>query len=474
MRRSLFLLAPLGFAAFSFACEDDPTNPATNFPEAGAFDSAVDPRDSSTPPDAQPDSPATPKGVTVIATRRAGPASNITVLFHDATGAITETKKTGADGKATSVPSPTPAMATIIFGEGTITRRLLTWTAVADGDELPAIVPEDIAFGSVDVTLASEHDAGGGPVAYYSYVGSCDYYSSIGNEPWSSPVYGSCARGGGALLVRAVDDTDQTLAFAFKKPITLATDGGPVAASPGAWIAPVNVTLSVSNTTNSNGFGTFSQIAGTTVVRGRLSNHDRRPLGDTYSATFQGAGPTFADGYAASALFNGANASNERIIGRRFPTSTTSVTLDANTLPPELTGSSLDETDRRRPIAKWTGAMTSLKGGIVRLYYYDPTSDGATTGWTIVVPATATEVKFPALPASLESALPVPDGGLYSWDQSPKVAFADSTLLPDYGTFRKIQGVIFPTVDEDALLEDAVLPAAGDFKITSWYVNNNR
>jgi hypothetical protein len=67
-----------------------------------------------------------------------------------------------------------------------------------------------------------------------------------------------------------------------------------------------------------------------------------------------------------------------------------------------------------------------------------------------------------------------PPSGLNSWDASPKVAFADSTLLPDYGMFRKIQGVIFPTVDEDALLEDAVLPQAGDFKITSWYVNDNQ
>src|SRR5687768_15366792 len=99
MRRFLFLLAPLGLAAFSFACEDDPTgSPSAGFPEAGLGDTNRPPSDSSTPgQDAQPDGPVAPKGVTVIATGRTGPAANITVLFHDATGAITETKKTGAD-----------------------------------------------------------------------------------------------------------------------------------------------------------------------------------------------------------------------------------------------------------------------------------------------------------------------------------------------------------------------------------------
>lgn len=468
MRRSLFLFAPLGFAVFSIACEDDATNnPSPNLPEAGAFDSSRDPSDSSTQQDANPDAPVTPKGVTVVATRRTLPASNITVLFHDATGAITETKKTGADGKATSVPSPTPAMATIIFGEGTITRRLLTWTGVADGDELPAIVPEDLYIGNVDVTLAGAvPDAGA--AQFESFVGGCAYYAGFVIEPWSMPVYQGCVRGGGALLVRAADDGDQTVAFAFKKPITLDPDGGALAATTGAWVAPVNVNLTVSNTTNISGQGVFSQIASNTVFTSRGA------LGDTYSRAFQAAGPTFADGYNATASFAGASFSNQRIIGRRVPTSTTSVTLDANTLPPELTGSSLDEADKRRPIAKWTGSTTGLKGGIVRLYYFNPMADGETTGWTLVVPPTATEVKIPALPASLDNILPSPDAGASSWDASPKVAFADSTLLPDYGTFRKIQGIVFPTVDEDAQLEDVVLPQAGDFKITSWYVNNNR
>jgi hypothetical protein len=466
MRRSLVLLAPLGFAAFSFACEDDPlNNPSANLPEAGTFDSSRPPLDDSGIPqqDANPDAPVTPKGVTVIATSRTGPAANITVLFHDATGAITETKKTGADGKATSVPSPTPAMATIIFGEGTSTRRLVTWTSVADGDELPAIAPEQLDLGTIDVTLASVvPDAG--PSQFESYVGTCSHYAGFTTEPWTMGVDQFCARGGGALLVRASDDSDVPVGFAFKKPITLDTDGGALAVTTGTWVAPVTVNLSVSNTTNIGGTGIFSQIVGSTAFT------RRRGLGDTYSASFESAGPTFADAYNVTAAFPGTDSTNQRIIGRRVATNTTSVTLDANTLPPELTGASVDETDKHRPIAKWLGTMTSMKGGVVRLFYSNFDGDTyASTGWTIVVPSTATEVKVPVLPASLDTILPSPDGGVYSWDASPKVAFADSPLLPDYGAFRKIQGLVFPSIDENAELEDAVLPQAGDFKITTWH-----
>jgi hypothetical protein len=467
MRRSLFLLAPLGFAAFSFACEDDPqNNPSTSFPEAGTFDSGRPIDDSGRPPeDANPDAPVTPKGVTVLATSRTGPAANITVLFHDATGAITETKKTGADGKATSVPTPTPAMATIIFGEGTGNRRLVTWTSVADGDELPAVVPEeDLNLGQVEITLTGQFDAG--VYNYDSYVGRCYQYGGTGTEPWYISPYVGCARGGGALLVEAqdVDQSNKVVGFSFKKPITLDADGGTLAVTPGAWVAPVDITLAVSNTTSISGNGIFSQIAGSTVFA------KRSYLDDSFGATFPAAGPTFADAYNMAVTFPGSNPTNQRIIGRRFATNTTAVTLDANTLPPELTAASIDQADKHRPIAKWTGTMTGMKGGIVRIFYANFAGDAyATTGWTLVVPSTVTEIKAPMLPASLDPILPSPDAGVYTWDSSPTVAFADSTLLPDYGAFRKVQGLVFPLVDENADFEEAVPPQAGDFKITSWH-----
>ena len=86
-----------------------------------------------------------------------------------------------------------------------------------------------------------------------------------------------------------------------------------------------------------------------------------------------------------------------------------------------------------------------------------------------MVPATVSEVKAPALPASLDAILPSQDGGGSSWDSMPNVAFGDSSLLPDYATFRKVQGLVFPSIDENAGAEEAVLPQAGDFKITSWH-----
>jgi hypothetical protein len=179
-------------------------------------------------------------------------------------------------------------MATIIFGEGTGNRRLITWTAVADGDGLPAVVPETLDLGQVEVSLTAQFDAG--TYNYDSCIGRCYGYGSTGSEPWFISPYVGCARGGGALLVEAqdVDQQNKIVGFSFKKPITLDPDGGTLQVTPGGWVAPVDIALSVSNTTNISGLGIFSQIAGNTVFTKRAS------LGDTYAATFQGAGPTFA------------------------------------------------------------------------------------------------------------------------------------------------------------------------------------
>lgn len=462
MRRILFALAPLGLAAFSFACEDDSgSNPSANLPEAGAFDSNRPDFDSSRP-DAQPDGPVAPKGVTVVATGRTGPVANITVLFHDATGAVTESKKTGADGKATSVPSPTPAMATVVFGESTFRRRLVTWTGVADGDELPAVVPSDVDLGTVEVTLAGQPDAG--TFNYYSWVGDCQQYANAPSEPWTMNVSQNCARGGGALLVRAADFNENTVGFAFKKPITLVTDGGVAQVTTGGWVAPTKVTFSLTNTTDTTASAVFHQVANNTAFRSTGS------FNDAAKSELESAGPTFADAYNGAVVFSGANGNfnARRIIGRRVASATNALTFDAAQLPPEVTATEIDATDKKRPTAKWSGTMTGMKGGVVRLFYLDSMSNGATTAWSIVVPATGNEVKAPALPASLESILPSAEAGQSVWDNTPTAAFADSNVLPDYAAFRKIGGVLFPTVDEDASFEDAVLPAAGDYKITGY------
>src|SRR5688500_2575788 len=104
LRRSFVLLAPLTIAITGvFACEEDsPPGAEFNFPEAGGVDTNQPPlpgTDSSTKPDAPGDVVPKPTTVTVTITDRLGPKANITVVFHDASGAVTETRTTGNDGK---------------------------------------------------------------------------------------------------------------------------------------------------------------------------------------------------------------------------------------------------------------------------------------------------------------------------------------------------------------------------------------
>jgi hypothetical protein len=465
MRRFLFFLAPAGLAAFAFACEDDPTsNASVNFPEAGTVDSSRDPSDSSTP-DALPDSgPPSPKGVTVVVTGRSGPKSGITVVFHDAAGAVLETKQTGADGKATSTPVPTPAMATAVLG-GELSRQLLTWTGTEDGDELPAVVPEPGTLAELQITVPGEADGG---VTYYASVGGCRTSSTIANEPITLFVENYCFRGAGALLVEAADDSDFALAHTFKKPLAIPTDAGVAVVNglPAYTFNPTSVSVQVNGPANilEGAFVRLHEVANNTYFASRDQGFaGSTASATTYERTFKIAPATFTEAINVSAAFEGANT---RIIGKRAPVAAT-VTLDANALPPEITGSSYDQTNPKRPIAKWTGTMTGMRGGVIRLRFFDSQNEKA-TAWSIVVPATGNAVTAPALPASVDDLLPVPDSGV-AWEGSPEIIFADSSLLVSgYATFRKVQGVVLPALDNDATVDDTVLPNNGDFKITRY------
>lgn len=473
MRRSLFVLAPLGFAAFAFACEDDPTNTGgPNLPEAGTFDSDRPDFDSSTPvPDAQPDAPVTPKGVTVVVTGRSGPKSGVTVVFHDAAGAVLETKQTGADGKATSAPSPTPAMATAVLG-GDFNRNLLTWTGTEDGDELPAVVSEPGSIAVTNVTLPAWD---GGFATYYAKIGGCTQNTTIPDEPLTLYVDPGCFRGAGGILIEARDEGDNAVGHTFKKPIALVNDGGTVAIDglPG-YAVPATVAVQVTGPAAilEGAESILHTVAGNTIFpaygpdNGFMGNTGNNT---TYERVYKVAPATFTEAINAAVMFDG---TNQRIVGKRAPLAAT-VSLDANALPPELTGSSYDQTNPKRPIAKWTGATTGMRGGVVRIRFFDPTKDKATV-WSIVVPAAGTEVTVPALPATLDDLLPTPDAGI-TWNGTPEVIFADSTLLVSgYATFRKVQGLVLPAFENDATVKDTVLPANGDFKITRWYQSFDR
>lgn len=464
MRRFVVFAGPLVAAAFAFACEDDPSgSPGTQFPEAGAFDASRPELDSSLP-DAGPgpDAAGPPKPVTVYVTSITGAAvADVTVVFHDATGAVLETKKTDTFGNATSAVNPAIAMATVAFGQAFSDGELLTWTGVQGGDVLPVVAPARNTFARFDITIPGQFTGDGGPtVSYDAYIGGCRGSSTIPNEPITVYVDPYCYRGMGAVLVSGSNSAAEIVAHALKRPVTPATDGGTVAVTTDAWKSPpAAVTVSVTNTTDNSGRGWFQQIANQTVFP------QDKPLNGTQTSFRAASGP-FVDAYNAAVVFE--NGLSLRTIGKRVAPAAT-IALDAAQLPPALTDGTVDSTSPKRPKITWTGNMGPMKGGVARATWFDPSHE-STTHWSFVVPANNAangSVTAPALPPELDGAVPNADGGGTTWETAPEVIFVDSDLLPDYATWRKIQGVIVPfSLAGNGGVEQAVLPQNGSYRIS--------
>ncbi len=460
MRRSIVFFAPLAAAAFVFACEDDPSsNPSTSFPEAGAFDSSRPESDAGLPDADQPDTATGPKPVTVVVATRKGPKADVVVVFHDAAGAVIESKKTGPDGKAASGVSPLPAMATAILGD----RELLTWTGVQEGDVLPATVEDPSAIATYDVSLPGLSDAGA--TEYAAYVGRCSGFGH-GSAPIPVTVDEFCL-GAGAVLVHAVDPNGGPVAFASKKNVAGVTDGGTTAITAGAWAAPTNVVATVANPPVGFGRIKLTQIASSTLF-------PQMHFFEGSGSTFQVA-PGFADAIEVNVTIGGDDYGTQRVVGKRVAPAG-AVALDFAQALPELTEGAIANAAAapKRPTITWKGTTTAAKGGVVRFVYF-PSQSEMPTRWTMVVPPGTNSVQAPALPAgTLAATLPADDAGASAWQDDPEIVFADSDLLADYAAFRKVQGA-FIGADSQALeFDDVVLPQNGSVKITRYRFSPGR
>src|SRR4051812_20934073 len=104
MRKLVFLFAPATLALVALmACEQDSSGGGGQISFEGgstSFDAPPPTTVDGATPDATPDAPVVP-AVSVTVTSSRGPKAEVLVVFHDATGAVMETKVTGADGKAT-------------------------------------------------------------------------------------------------------------------------------------------------------------------------------------------------------------------------------------------------------------------------------------------------------------------------------------------------------------------------------------
>jgi hypothetical protein len=432
MRRSLALLpfAALTIAAVIVAACEDATleAPSLQLPDGALADVTTAPYDAAPQPDAgQPD--AAPLPVTVNVIGAAGPKSGVLVVFHDATGAVLESKETGADGKATSTGA-IPAMASALIAGGT-NRDIMTWTGVEPGDELLYRDPHDFPLiGMFDVTLPPfSLDVGASPTSYTAYTGDCGNFSE--SLTLSYALNADCLNARNAVLGSASDAFGNRLGYSTKKGQLASADGGAVAIATDPWAAPANVDVTIANAP-----APFSQLTLTQIADGAgfRSDYDREITNGSAFKVALG----FADALQANAFANNNQSGSWRGIAKRVSPSS-AIALDFATALPELTGSNLVATDARRPVITWTaaGSTAGADGGIVRVRFLGP--EDANYEWTIVVPPGQTSVTAPAMPNSAASFLPDADAGAGIFTVET-IGFAESDLLNGYAPFRRQQG----------------------------------
>ncbi|HVH46592.1 MAG TPA: hypothetical protein VM925_29830 [Labilithrix sp.] len=443
------------------ACENDSGvgGPSFSFDASLADFNAPPPNDGSTPTpsvDAAPDAPVVP-AVSVTVTGAGGPKSGVRIVFHDAAGAVIETKLTGNDGKATHVGTDA-GMASALLATGS-QRHIVTWTGVETGDDLQVRdgdSNEDV--GLYNVSLSSLFVDSGASI--YWVEGPCGGNSTYGTAA-ELPLRRGCTRAQNAVLATARTFSSTVTGHAFKKGNPGVTDGGTASITVGDWKEPSTLGLTIANLPVETSFDShLLEIAD----GAGFSNS----TGDTNGSnvTFKTA-TGFADAYQASIRF-GDFGGSEQSITRRFAPAAT-VELDYAGLLPSITDASLDTAAPRRPVISWsTDSTAGTDGGLVQFSFSGP--EDANYLWTLVVPPGSKTVTAPAMPAEAESFLPFdPDSGGESWFGVPEILFVEADVLPSYAFFRRQQGTLLGLTESGfGAYSLPALPLDGTYKTTSW------
>ena len=448
MRRTVLLLVPIVAACALSACESDSSSgsPGTFTVEAGSFDAAA----SDAPaPDAEPPKPA---GVTVSVTRTGLPAAGVSVVFHDAAGAVLQVVATGADGKATSTGTAPAIASALLGGRGAVTRRhVVTWVDVKAGDVLSTIdFADPTVIAQYDVSFASFAD--GGPVMYSAMSGAC---RGAGDSPMVLPLSRGCMKATNSVLAFATNAVGSPVAVAYKKGIAAPAADGGLGVTLDAWLTPSTLTVSVTNAPGGPIDALLAEFAGGAtyvgLTRTFVGGETTLPLA-----------PGFAEALQASVRVPNATGDGGRQLIKRIPPGA-AVAFDlATALPPILTGTN-DKSNLARPIIAWTSEspLSGSDGGNITLGWSNQEQEG---GWTFIVPPSATSVKAPALPPEAATWLPTST----SFTQTAGlIVFADVDSVPSYDVFRKGAGQALIGPDQ---LTGALLPQNGTLRTSTFVV----
>ncbi|MBX3224924.1 MAG: hypothetical protein KF795_30690 [Labilithrix sp.] len=469
MRRAILVFGPFVlFAGAVFACEDDsglPSSPTFLLDGSTAtFDGNQAPFDGAAPDaeeDAEPDAPVVIPAVSVTVVGKTGPSADVRVVFHDADGAVLETKLTGADGKATRSAGAAPAMASALLAVAG-QRQIMTWTGVEDGDQLVVrdLEPyEETSGGSFAVALPGAFSDAGAS-GYEIVAGECFTFTES-SQTATLPLMPYCTRGAkSSVLVRAKSYEGELVGHSFSKGNNVPTNGATVAVATGVWRVPASVTLSVSNVPpDTEGNAELLEISDG-------HGYPSGSVGLSQPATLQTA-TGFADALQATAsISSGQQGWAKRVIAKRGAPAA-SITLDAALFLPPISGAEISANDAARPVVSWTSTSTAAAdGGLVRVRYY--TADETSSSWTFVVAPGSTSVKAPAMPAEAESFLPDPTNDSPSRFSRPTVVFIEADTIPSYALFRRTQSAIADYAFPFASYALPPLPTNGTYRATAF------
>ncbi|MBX3264880.1 MAG: hypothetical protein KF782_34735 [Labilithrix sp.] len=430
MRNLALLVAPSAAALLALiACQDDPAGGGAEFSlDAGpiGFDASSPPTDATFPdapaPDAAPDAPVVPAVSVTVLDAKGGGKAGVRIVFHDATGAVIDSKLTDAGGKAVHT-GDTPAMASALL-ELPGRRRIVTWTGVEDGDDLRIRGDEaDGALGDYLVTLPTLYEGAG----MYRVAGPCGSVLAYGTGA-SLPLYEGCARAQNPVLVTARTFSGTTLAHAFKKGAPVSADAGTASVVVGGWTAPSTLTVSIAGLPPQISFDpTLLEISGGVGIDNPNASIDGS------SVTFQTA-TGFSDAHQASiSVGDSESFASRRTLTKRFAPAA-AASLDYATLLPLVTDAAVDGSTPRRPVLSWQGSTVAADGGLVQVSFDGPDAADHEYEWTFVVPPGTNTVTAPAMPIEAEPFLPVDDAQAFIG--IPRVLFVEADVLPSYAQFR--------------------------------------
>lgn len=436
------IAAGLSVVACNPTDEETPTDTSTT--DGGEVaDSSVELTDSGTPADgstttddASPDTGVAPTEIEITVLSDNTPVSGATVVFNDATGAITSTMLTDAMGKITKAitggETVTVANGAIVADGGVgPSPDLVTIMAVKPGDKLVVPFYPGTTIPTVNVTLPTNPSA----IEYEAQIGrSAEGSGTTINLQLEGS--GSLPLPGAPFSVLAYAYGDETFNVAFKKGQMLT--GASTAVSFVGGTQPASASWSagfgsvISNFTGVDSLGevyisdALTMVSDAMAFQTQLTDDNNTPTArsNTYRTV-----SNFAD--SLQSMWFVADSGVRRVI-KRAPGGTAMITTAASELLPIVTPGAHDTTNATRPTYKWVlGSAATVDGTRITVITPDMRAD-RWVEWHLLVPPGATEVKLPE----------VPNGALGSMLYLADITLVEGDFIANYDEFRALGSVM--------------------------------